>query len=331
MFTPGESGIGAIVIQAATSSYLRLEGRVVGFSSAIYGALASPNVQNVSIVAGMFLSTQVAKWMFPTLAEVGNPLGLSTATWALSGLLVGVGTSAGCGCTSGHMLSGLSRLRWRSFVATCTFFATATITNWLAGNAAMWSCAGPCYEAGFAFFQANMNTLVAIAGGSLLWSYAALPAIASSLQNVSITAARALVAVSTGLQFGLGLFVAGMTDPTKVAGFLSFTTPAQFDPSLIMIPFLTIVPNAFLWKQWTPPAEEKPLLEQSFSLNWSDRTEAKFLAGNALFGIGWGLAGVCPGPALLSMFIAGPFSPQGVWMASFLGGAWAEKTLAALW
>lgn len=334
MFTPIEGSIGAILIQAATSSYLQLEGKVVGFSSTIYGALTTPNINNISIVIGMFLSTRLVKWVLPSIAVAANPLNLSNSTWAIAGLLVGLGTSAGCGCTSGHMLSGLSRLRWRSFVATCTFFTTAVITNFLTGNSSQWSCAsGACYQfdSTFQFFKDNNFVLLGLAIGGVLWSYILLPKVAKYLRGSNLVAMRSLVSISSGLQFGLGLFIAGMADPSKVAGFLSFPDVSKFDPSLIMIPLFTILPNIFLWHKWLPPTVERPVLEGKFDLNFSDATEVKFLIGNAIFGIGWGLAGICPGPGLLTFFLAGINSPQGLWMGSFFIGSFIEKKLAPYW
>lgn len=323
MFTPITGFFGAGIIQAATTSYLNLEGKVVGFSSAITGAIRRPNANNVGIMLGMFLSSQLVKFLLPQAALVSNPLGHGWLTWAISGLLVGLGTSAGCGCTSGHMLSGLSRLRWRSFIATCCFFSSGVVTNWLMGNASVLPSFG---------LDLNLKSSnVAIAGGmallSLIWSYLVLPKIAKSVQKKSVVNARFLTATSTGLQFGLGLFVAGMTDAGKVAGFLSFTTPDRFDPSLVMIPLVTILPNVFVWQKLSPPTVSRPVLESTFDLNWSDLTEPKFILGNLLFGVGWGMCGVCPGPGLLGFFLNGPFSLQGLWLASFLAGSFTEKAL----
>lgn len=334
MFTPVEGGVGALLIQAATSSYLHLEGKVVGFSSTVYGAVTNPNANNVSIVIGMFLSTRIIKWLLPSLAVVANPLNLSASTWAISGLLVGLGTSAGCGCTSGHMLSGLSRLRWRSFIATCTFFATGVITSYLAGNSSQWSCGvAGCYQydPAFTFFKDNSSALISITLAGLLWSYVVLPKVGKYLQKHSLTTMRVLISISTGLQFGLGLFIAGMTDPSKVAGFLALTDVPKFDPSLAMIPLFTILPNIFLWKNWSPPVVKRPVLEEKFELNFSSNTERKFLIGNAIFGVGWGLAGVCPGPGLLAFFLTGVNSVQGAWIGCFLLGSFIEKKLAPYW
>lgn len=105
-----------------------------------------------------------------------------------------------------------------------------------------------------------------------------------------------IVAFAAGLIFAIGLGVAGMTDPAKVLGFLDFT--GKWDPSLafVMGGALAVhtVLRRFVLKR------EKPLCAPSFQLPAAKRIDGRLVAGAALFGIGWGLLGWCPGPALVS-------------------------------
>jgi uncharacterized protein len=100
-----------------------------------------------------------------------------------------------------------------------------------------------------------------------------------------------------GLVFGLGLVISQMSNPAKVLNFLDFT--GKWDPSLafVMGGAVGVAAIGFgLARSW-----KKPLLAQSFHLPSKTNIDARLLCGAALFGIGWGLVGFCPGPALTAL------------------------------
>ena len=100
-----------------------------------------------------------------------------------------------------------------------------------------------------------------------------------------------------GLMFGLGLAVSGMINPAKVIGFLDLA--GAWDPTLILVMggglALTLPAFHFILKKPTP------LFGQKFHLPTLTQVDGKLLAGASLFGIGWGIAGFCPGPALAAL------------------------------
>lgn len=100
-----------------------------------------------------------------------------------------------------------------------------------------------------------------------------------------------------GLVFGVGLLVAGMTNPAKVVGFLDVT--GRWDPSLafVMGGALAVFGFAY-WRSRRPAA--RPLLDETFFVPEARGIDGRLLLGSALFGLGWGLAGFCPGPAVVS-------------------------------
>jgi uncharacterized protein len=123
-----------------------------------------------------------------------------------------------------------------------------------------------------------------------------------------------LFALAAGLLFALGLVLSGMTQPAKVIGFLNIGGLAQglswtaqaglWDPSLafVMGGALMVTLIAFAL---TPRTGNKPWAAEAFALPTRQDIDTKLIAGGVLFGIGWALAGYCPGPALASVFTGG--------------------------
>lgn len=104
-----------------------------------------------------------------------------------------------------------------------------------------------------------------------------------------------------GLLFGLGLVVGGMSDPAKVLNFLDIAAiPAgTWDPSLAFVMAggiaVTMVGFRFVFKR------SKPILGDKFHLPSSNELDVRIISGSAIFGVGWGLAGFCPGPAFTAL------------------------------
>lgn len=106
-----------------------------------------------------------------------------------------------------------------------------------------------------------------------------------------------LVGLTSGLLFGAGLAVSGMTNPSKVLNFLDVTR--GWDPSLAVVMAGAIPVSALAF--WIGRRRTRPLLDLSFVLPEKTQLEPALLVGSALFGFGWGLGGYCPGPAVASL------------------------------
>ncbi|CFR16082.1 DUF6691 family protein [Yersinia kristensenii] len=104
-----------------------------------------------------------------------------------------------------------------------------------------------------------------------------------------------LFSLLAGLVFGLGLIVAGMANPAKVLGFLDIS--GLWDPSLALV-MAAAVAIAILGFGWAKKRKTS-LRGQPLQLPTSTRIDRRLIGGSVLFGIGWGLAGICPGPALV--------------------------------
>lgn len=131
--------------------------------------------------------------------------------------------------------------------------------------------------------------------------------------------AALLTSLLTGLLFGAGLTVSQMVNPAKVIAFLDVA--GDWDPSLALVMGGALAVAAVSYRRvlrW-----ERPLQAETFHLPASSRIDARLLAGSALFGVGWGMAGLCPGPALASLsygastvpFVLGMVGAMAAWEA----------------
>jgi uncharacterized membrane protein YedE/YeeE len=103
-----------------------------------------------------------------------------------------------------------------------------------------------------------------------------------------------LAALGAGLIFGVGLCLSGMTDPRSIIAFLDFT--GHWSPNLLGVMLGAIAVHAS-WLRWGARRVAVP----SSSLPAAARIDGALVGGAALFGVGWGLSGYCPGPALVSL------------------------------
>jgi len=106
-----------------------------------------------------------------------------------------------------------------------------------------------------------------------------------------------VVAFFVGLVFSLGLGLSGMTDPQKVKGFLDIT--GRWDPSLMFV-MASAIPVYFLVWQFVR-RRHKPLWDAKLHVPTRTEIDERLVMGSSIFGVGWGLAGICPGPALAGL------------------------------
>jgi uncharacterized membrane protein YedE/YeeE len=107
-----------------------------------------------------------------------------------------------------------------------------------------------------------------------------------------------------GIIFGIGLIISGMTNPEKVLGFLSVTH--NWDASLIFVMFGAIFITAPMF--YLLSKKSTSLLDSKITLPKIKHIDKKLLLGSVLFGIGWGLVGLCPGPAISSIALFEPIT-----------------------
>ncbi len=127
-----------------------------------------------------------------------------------------------------------------------------------------------------------------------------------------------LIALLSGALFGLGLVVSGMINPVKVQGFLNLF--GDWDPSLALVmggALAVFAPGYWLWRR---QGRRHCILGTELPRVPAPLIDKRLIAGSALFGIGWGLAGICPGPALgLSASLQWQ---AGLFIAAMVAGFW---------
>lgn len=253
---------------------------------------------------------------------------------ALWGLLVGLGTKIGSGCTSGHFLCGLSRFSLRSFAATFSFFSIAVLTNVLTNPVK------PITRKVVLAAQTELPSLWAIALmqiPAVMYLFVIPSFVKSKAKKKGVTEDELKIiheqagkasSFLIGLHFALGLAMTGMLRPSKVLGFLNLSPDriqsGHWDPSLAFVALGGIVTSSIGWftdvkprversKKGSALIEDKPLYWRS-SPKWrlpnKQSIDLKLIFGSILFGIGWGVTGLCPGPALVGFGASTLPAPQ---------------------
>jgi len=133
---------------------------------------------------------------------------------------------------------------------------------------------------------------------------------------------RIIAAFLAGAVFGLGLVIGRMSDPNIVLGFLDVA--GDFDPSLLFVMAgavcTTVIAFRFVLRR------ERPLFDADFHLPTAKVVDARLVGGAALFGVGWGLSGYCPGPLLVG--VAGGSATALLFLPAMLVGGWVRRVVA---
>jgi uncharacterized membrane protein YedE/YeeE len=258
----------------------------------------------------------------------GVPI-VSSFAYSLGGLLVGFGTRIGNGCTSGHGVCGLARLSPRSFIAVMTFMMAAIITVFLTSPTAPWAKSTEFLRTD------NVSPIDSQLGMQITSLVVGAALIAPFMFKGAVNQSKLGPAALSGSLFASGLAVSQMVHGSKLFGFLNVggIADGSWDPTLVTV-LGSAVGISFISYQFTEHFSVVnhgnkltcPLLEAGkFSVPTNKTIDTNLVAGSAIFGIGWALALVCPGPAL---FLAA-IGHQGIifqWLpAFFVGSMTAEK------
>eukprot|EP00123_Amoebidium_parasiticum_P019960 comp39091_c0_seq1/m.47371 comp39091_c0_seq1/g.47371 ORF comp39091_c0_seq1/g.47371 comp39091_c0_seq1/m.47371 type:complete len:351 (-) comp39091_c0_seq1:7-1059(-) len=321
LFTPLASLAGGSMIGASSSIMLGATGRVMGISGIINGVVtgAKDRTWRLSFLGGMLAGGAALTAVSP--AAIGA-IPVNAAALLAAGTVVGFGTQMGSGCTSGHGVCGLPRFSMRSLVAVSSFMTTGILTRTAITHSELLSglitAGGSVTELTSGLAITNPSLVFGgLAAGTLLHVMRqALTQNAAPDNFKSIASSYA-----SGALFSVGLGVSGMSDPTKVLGFLDVL--GVWDPSLAFVMGGAVGLNLITFRAIFKRAN--PLFTTHFNLPTRKDLTNRLTMGSALFGVGWGLAGICPGPAFLGL-ASGDIS-YGLFCGAMVGGMHLYRAL----
>lgn len=229
------------------------------------------------------------------------------AAWIIGGFLVGWGTRMGNGCTSGHGVCGLPRFSLRSISATMVFmafgFGIATLRYYV-----------PFLSFGPNFSDRYDPVWRWVSLGVLVFSnlIAAFEIYKEKQKRWELS-----ITYLIGIIFGFGLVISGMCRLSKIQNFLIIGD--VWDPSLCFVMLSAVAINVvtfnYILRKVPKPLMLRP--EGAYSVPPSGTVDAKLLIGAAIFGLGWGLGGLCPGPGVICFF---SMSEAILWVAAMALG-----------
>lgn len=333
-FTPFESTLGGALIGASAAALLLGHGRRMDFSCVVADVFISISQRKpVETWHALVLIGLILGGVFATrFSDADTPFPVDTldypaAAYAIAGTLVGFGTSMSSGCTFGHSVYGLGQESKRSQAAVYIFVAVATITSSVAIQRYEGCAKDPdvFFFAPLAFPSSWKFDVLPLLGGAVVpivfLCMSALMALDWPMPNAdeasgSYTPRRVVswfvhgcLQLSIGLTAGVGLVLGGVLDQTKVRGFLNiFGGP--WDPSLAFV----IASGAAICYAAHRYAsrQQAPFLAPRFPVDdVKEEIDANLVAGAVVFGIGWGLVGICPAPAIVGL--AGPIVGGASW------------------
>lgn len=355
-FTPLVSTVGGMMIGSAAALQLRLAGRILGTS----GCVRNPISWRSTCLAGLSVGGSASAYFMGSEQVFHGVMEMSTALPVavpiVSGLLVGFGTSLANGCTSGHGVSGLARFSKRSLAAVGTFMSSAMVTASAINHYNLLPIPAPglinltptpslsiaiVSSIGLAVFARSLwlamrAPKVPVVKGTEMKPATETPPATEGCKVITApddNVPTVITAFGTGSLFGVGLVVSGMCDPLKVLGFLTPMSPFGWDPSLAFVMMGALAVNTPA-TQFRPPT---PKFRKVYDLPTSTAITGSLILGSILFGIGWGIYGACPGPAVVN--VASGSVPFLTFVAFIVLGArgalvverwWAGRVLAAM-
>ncbi|GAX80738.1 hypothetical protein CEUSTIGMA_g8173.t1 [Chlamydomonas eustigma] len=336
-FAPGHAALGGLLLGVATVAQLLLNGRVLGMSGVLKGLFVQkdPGSGRLALVAGLTAAAIPLSMLMPSAFTPLPDSTFSLTRAAVGGLLVGFGAALGNGCTSGHGICGLSRFSPRSAAYTLLFMASGALFSTLSGAASATGVAVdlaptlllPSEEV--VSFALRTASAAAITFAVIGVSASITRSKTGSSTSLAATLAGPVSSFLIGATFAAGLALSGMTMPSKVASFLS-PLSAAWDPSLAFVmgsalAVSSVAYQAVLGRLPVLPKELKaplssggtgtgsPLITTSYALPTFSKVDWKLASGAVLFGAGWGVSGICPGPAVVGL-------------AGALANAWSTGT-----
>lgn len=361
--------LGGCLIGTGAAVALLGAGQIMGFSGIIRPVLKNPlkaahdpsQQWKLAFLSSFLLSAYAFFLPNANAAKISSVAAVtSPMAYLLSGWLVGMGTTIGNGCTSGHGICGLPRLSKRSLAGVLTFMGTAVATTiitklpafdllrnganetylppWVMGTVTAGMVGLTMYGAWASQEKQDKPTkdptAVNEAAKLVKNNKEQQETQASTSASTSTSRDERIPASLAGLISGAGLTLSTMVYPASVRGFLDVTAIplGAWDPTLMLVMGGGLL-TSFVSYQFLPnyaiiqscPKLEKPWAGSKFGVPTNQDIDLQLLTGTALFGVGWGITGLCPGPAVLLTMTGLSGMALQWWPAFWVGSRMGEK------
>ena len=298
------SMIGGSIMAVASSLHLYLEGKITGISGTIFKCISLKNFSySFSFIIGMiFTSSLIKNFFIPNNSNstfLENNLtfveDLSIPGFILAGFLVGFGAKMANGCTSGHGICGLPRLSKRSFAAISLFMIFGIIMATLKYYIPFLKP-----KSVFKVFEGNLINYSTFALSLIGFVINSWNVYKNGIQGLF---RDIIISFLIGVIFAYGLIESGMLQRHIVINFLTIGT--IWNPQLMFVLGSAVGIN-FLTFNFILKKISKPKFKENYDLPTNKIVDNKLCIGSAIFGTGWGLSGICPGPAVLTCYLYFP-------------------------
>ena len=300
--------IGGVIMSIASSLHLLLKGKITGISGTFFKAITLGDFSyNISFLSGMVLIPSLIraftnesfyrKFLEEPLEYVQS---LSIIGFIISGFLVGFGTKMANGCTSGHGVCGLQNKKKRSIFAVLTFLIFGFIFATLRYHVKFLETDFILHNLEKAVLSENTIKIICI----VIFSVSLLTFILNIIYKITKQKQNELkditISFCVGILFSFGLVESGMIKRHLVLLFLSIGK--DWDATLIFVLGSAVGINLITFNLMLKKLE-KPILHEKFQLPEKTEVDKKLIIGAAIFGIGWGFCGICPGPGVLCFYM----------------------------
>ena len=300
--------IGGVIMSMASSLHLFLKGKITGISGTFFRAITLGDfAYNISFLSGMILMPSLLRAFteesfYNRVFE--EPLeyvtSLSIIGFIISGFLVGFGTKMANGCTSGHGVCGLPRLSKRSITAVLTFLAFGFLMATLRYYATFLETDFILNEPEKVILSNDAIKIICI----VIFALCILTFIINVIYKIANQKTNEIKDISisfcVGILFSFGLVESGMIKRHLVLLFLSIGK--DWDATLICVLGSAVGINLITFNLMLKKMD-KPILHEKFQLPDKTEVDKKLVIGAAIFGIGWGFCGICPGPGVLCFYM----------------------------
>jgi len=305
--------LGGLIMSIASTLHLLLKGKITGISGTLFRTITLGDFgYNICFLSGMILIPSLIRGFakesfYNRILEEPIPYtdSLSIIGFFLAGFFVGFGTKMANGCTSGHGVCGLPRLSKRSFAAVGTFlvfgFGFATLRYYVT-----------FLENDFILDKKRKDEIIISDNATKIISIIffcisiivfIFIMIFKVIKDKTYEFKEILISFLVGALFSLGLIESGMAKRHLVLLFLSIGK--DWDATLICVLGAAVGLNLITFNLILKKME-KPIFHSKFQLPDKTEIDAKLLIGAAIFGIGWGWGGICPGPGVLCFYLYMP-------------------------